>query len=84
VTPPHERPAIHAVGDQPRRRTLDALDGDGIVAEQSHEAVALGWRGVAAGEEEEREEWRPLHLIPLRKVCGPAGLRDGRCCDHRD
>ena len=68
VTPSHERPSIHAVGDQPRGRTRDPFDRDGVVAEHGHEAVALGWRGGVAGEEEENEEVRPLHLMPLMEV----------------
>jgi hypothetical protein len=38
---------------------------DGVVAKRGHEAIALGWRGAAAGEEEEREEWRPRHRIAV-------------------
>ena len=49
VTPPHDGPAIHAVGDQPRGRARDLFDRDGVVAEGGDEAVALGGRGVAAG-----------------------------------
>ena len=67
VTPSHERPSIYAVGDQAGGRARDAFDRDGVVAERGHEAVALGWRGwrgATAGEEEEREEWRPLHRVP--------------------
>jgi hypothetical protein len=58
---------IHAVGDQPPGRTLDALDRDGIVAQRGYEAVALRWRGrgAAAGEEDESEDWRPRHRIPV-------------------
>ena len=64
VTPSHERPAIHPVGDQPGGRTLDAFDRDGVVAQRGHEAIALGRRGAAAGEEEQGEEWRPRHPEP--------------------
>jgi hypothetical protein len=63
VTPPHEGPSIQAVGHQPGGRSLDPFDGDGIIAESGNEAIALGWRGAAAGEEEEREECRPRHQM---------------------
>jgi hypothetical protein len=53
VTPSHERPSIHAIGDQPGGRTFHTFNRDGVVAERGHEAIALGWRGAAAGEEEE-------------------------------
>jgi hypothetical protein len=57
VTPSHERPSIHAVGDYPDGRTGDAFDRDGVVAQYGHEAIALRRGGAAAaGEEEEREE----------------------------
>jgi hypothetical protein len=36
MTPANERPAVHAVGDQPGGRTLDAFDGDGVIAEYGH------------------------------------------------
>ena len=40
----------------------------------------LGWRGAAAGEEEEREEWRPHHLDltdePRRKFRNPGVTLD--------
>ncbi len=61
VAPAHERPAVHPVRDQPRGRALDALDGDGVVAEDGDEAVALGGRRVTAGEKNERENDRSLH-----------------------
>ena len=60
VTPAHERPSIHAVGDQPRGRPLDAFDRDGVVAEYGDEAVALGWA------------WR---LLQARKRRGRSGDR---------
>jgi hypothetical protein len=65
VTPSDERPAIHAIADQPRGRARDSFDGDGVVAEQRDETVALGRGRGVAGEEEQDEERRTLHLMPF-------------------
>jgi hypothetical protein len=63
VTPADEGPSIHAVGDHPSRGAVDAFHRDGVVAERGHEAIALGWRGAAGGQDEEQEQWQP-HLMP--------------------
>src|SRR5206468_2270326 len=45
--------------------------------EGGDEAIALGWCGVAAGEQEEREERRARHLVPWVKRVSRAVLRVG-------